>query len=85
MALPLECEGKDDPDVFFAHFGSDDTFEDLHKYKHHGLHPVILGDILPKPSTCVSDTDKLPRYRIHLKIGFGAFSTVWLAFDLLEK
>lgn len=67
--------------------GGEESFEDIRKYEHrkyehHGLHPVLLGDILPKPSTCVSQPNKKPRYRIHIKIGFGAFSVVWLAFDL---
>lgn len=74
-----------EPDDFFSFTGSDESFEDIRKYKHHGLHPVLLGDILPKPSTCISQPDKKPRYRIHLKIGFGAFSVVWLAFDLQAK
>ena len=74
-----------DPDDFFPYAGHEEAFEDIRKYGHHGLHPVLLGDILPKPSTCVSQPNKKPRYRIHLKIGFGAFSIVWLAFDLKTK
>lgn len=73
------------PDDFFPYSGREEFFEDISKYGYHGLHPVLLGDILPKPSTCVSQPDENPRYRIHLKIGFGAFSTAWLAFDLEEK
>ncbi|KAG5966510.1 hypothetical protein E4U56_001263 [Claviceps arundinis] len=60
-------------------------FEDLTNYKRFGLHPVTLGDVLPKPLTCVSDVNKEPRYRIMLKLGYGAFATVWLARDLVEK
>lgn len=71
-------------DIFF-YTGADVQFEDLTKYKQYGLHPITLGDILPKPSTCVGDVDKEPRYRIMLKLGFGAFATVWLARDLVEK
>ena len=74
-----------DPDDFFPFAGREEAFEDIRKYGRHGLHPVLLGDILPKPSTCVSQPNKPPRYRIHLKIGFGAFSIVWLAFDLQTK
>lgn len=75
-----------DADVcFFEYFGPEDTFEDLHGYKYHGFHPIVLGDILPKAGMCASAPDSQPRYRIHCKIGFGAFSTVWLAYDLLEK
>ncbi|KAH8768355.1 kinase domain-containing protein [Diaporthe sp. PMI_573] len=66
---------------FLPHPVDERTIEDLDRYKRHGLHPIIPGDILPKPSTCVSHPQKLPRYTIYVKIGFGAFSTVWLAQD----
>lgn len=56
--------------------------EDLRDYKPCGLHPIILGDILPKIGSCVSDDNKKPRYRIAQKLGTGAFSTVWLARDI---
>lgn len=71
-------------DLFF-YTGDETGFEDLTSYKRCGLHPIVLGDVLPKPSTCVSDLAKKPRYRIMLKLGYGAFATVWLARDLLEK
>lgn len=71
-------------DLFF-YTGVELEFEDLTKYKQYGLHPIVLGDVLPKESTCVSDLAKKPRYRIMLKLGFGAFATVWLARDLVEK
>ena len=45
--------------------------EDLAHYKPGGYHPVHLGDIFS-------------RYRVMYKLGFGAFSTVWLARDLSE-
>lgn len=70
----------DDRD-FFPYPRDERTFEDLDNYRRHGLHPIIPGDILPKPSTCVSHPRKRLRYTIYLKIGFGAFSTVWLAQD----
>ncbi|KAH8718809.1 SRSF protein kinase 2 [Beauveria bassiana] len=54
-------------------------------YTKNGFHPVDLGQILPLPETCVDQPSKEPRYRIMVKIGFGAFSTVWLARDLDEK
>ncbi|KAG6109012.1 hypothetical protein E4U31_007216 [Claviceps sp. LM219 group G6] len=59
--------------------------ENQTRYKRFGLHPVSLGDVLPKPLTCVSDVKKEPRYQIMLKLGHGAFATVWLARDLVEK
>ncbi|KAG6172081.1 hypothetical protein E4U27_007035 [Claviceps purpurea] len=59
--------------------------EEQTRYKQFGLHPIILGDVLPKPLTCVSDVNKEPRYRIMLKLGSGAFATVWLARDLVDK
>ncbi|PNY25068.1 Uncharacterized protein TCAP_04997 [Tolypocladium capitatum] len=74
----------DQLDLFF-YTGNEILYEDLTKYKRYGLHPIRLGDILPQPSTCVSDLAKKPRYRIMLKLGFGAFATVWLARDLVEK
>lgn len=39
-------------------------------YRPGGLHPIELGDVL--------DND---RYCIIRKIGYGSFSTVWLAVD----
>lgn len=65
--------------------GLDDQYENLWSYEYHGLHPVVLGDVLPKRETCIDEPAKEPRYRIHLKIGFGAFSTVWLGFDLEQR
>jgi serine/threonine-protein kinase SRPK3 len=44
--------------------------EDAELYKAGGLHPVYIGDSL-----------KEDRYRIVHKLGFGSFSTVWLARD----
>lgn len=79
-------ELSDDYYKFFTYEGLDDTqYEDLWQYRLGGLHPVVLGDILPKRGTCVEEPQKQPRYRIHLKIGFGAFSTVWLGYDLELK
>ncbi|KAG6109014.1 hypothetical protein E4U31_007218 [Claviceps sp. LM219 group G6] len=75
---------QDQCDIFFYN-GDDVQFEDLTRYKRFGLHPITLGDVLPKPLTCVSDVNKEPRYRIRLKLGFGAFATVWMARDLVEK
>ena len=44
--------------------------EYVENYKPGGLHPVHLGDIFNK------------RYRVCRKLGFGSWSTVWLARDL---
>ncbi|KAF2788056.1 kinase domain-containing protein [Melanomma pulvis-pyrius CBS 109.77] len=44
--------------------------EDAEQYRAGGLHPVHLGDSLNQG-----------RYRIVHKLGFGSFSTVWLARD----
>lgn len=45
--------------------------EDVFKYRKGGYHPVYLGD-----------TFHNDRYRIEHKLGFGRFSTVWLAKDI---
>ncbi|KAG6191328.1 hypothetical protein E4U27_004659 [Claviceps purpurea] len=69
----------------FVYAGVEAEVEDLTRYKQFGLHPIALGEILPKPLTCVSDVNKEPRYRITFKLGFGASATVWLARDLVDK
>nr|AFK23407.1 protein kinase [Cordyceps militaris] len=66
----------------FLYTGTDGYVENLTRYKRNGLHPILLGDILPKPGTCVGNPDGEPRYRVLLKLGFGGFATVWLARDL---
>lgn len=45
--------------------------EHVEKYKPGGYHPVHLGDVFNN------------RYRVFRKLGFGAFSTVWLSRDEL--
>ncbi|KAG6147816.1 hypothetical protein E4U37_007813 [Claviceps purpurea] len=81
METPSTLQGCEE----FLYAGRESECEDPTEYKQFGLHPIILGDVLPKPLTCVSDANKEPRYRIMLKLGFGAFATVWLARDLVEK
>jgi serine/threonine protein kinase len=46
------------------------TQESLSRYQIGGYHPVHLGDVF-----------KNGRYEIHHKLGWGGFSTVWLAKD----
>ena len=46
------------------------TRERFSGYRPGGFHPVCLGDTL-----------KDDRYKIYHKLGFGGFSTVWLAND----
>jgi len=47
--------------------------EDLENYEPGGFHPVHLGDVY------------YDRYRVIHKLGFGGFSTVWLARDALTN
>ncbi|KAL2756966.1 hypothetical protein ACRALDRAFT_1075710 [Sodiomyces alcalophilus JCM 7366] len=46
-----------------------DSLESLEDYRPGGYHPVVIGDILGD------------RYRIINKLGFGSYSTIWLARD----
>ena len=46
-----------------------DGAEDLERYEPGGYHPVMIGDVLHD------------RYQIVDKLGFGGYSTVWLARD----
>jgi serine/threonine protein kinase len=71
-------------DIFF-YVASEGTCEDLLDYKPGGFHPIALGDILPKPQSCVNDLGKAPQYRVITKLGYGAFATVWLARDLIYE
>ncbi|KAK4244449.1 kinase-like domain-containing protein [Corynascus novoguineensis] len=55
-----------------------DHVEDLEKYWRNGFHPVHLGDKLDKVDS------KRYRYGVIHKLGYGGFSTVWLAHDLIN-
>lgn len=46
------------------------TQEPLLGYKPGGYHPVTLGDSF-----------KNGRYQVHHKLGWGKYSTTWLAYD----
>ncbi len=82
--MPAPDAGYSQNDLFY-HIGMSAEIEDLSRYKQNGLHPIILGQVLPEPKTCVDVPDKEPRYRIMFKLGFGAFSTVWMARDIVEE
>ncbi|KAK2792243.1 hypothetical protein FQN52_003720 [Onygenales sp. PD_12] len=47
-----------------------DGVENLEKYEPGGYHPIMIGDTLQE------------RYKVVDKLGFGGYSTVWLARDL---
>ncbi|KAK4640931.1 hypothetical protein QC761_0097010 [Podospora bellae-mahoneyi] len=55
-----------------------DHVEDLEKYWRGGFHPVHIGDKLDKVNTTTY------RYEVIHKLGYGGFSTVWLANNLIE-
>ncbi|KAF7320970.1 Dis1-suppressing protein kinase dsk1 [Mycena chlorophos] len=59
-----------------------ELFENVEDYEPGGLLPVKLGDILV-PGDSESNIHTL-RFRILGKMGYGAFSTVWLARDMTE-
>lgn len=47
--------------------------ENLEQYRPGGFHPVLIGDVIHE------------RYQIVHKLGYGAFSTVWLAKNLQQE
>ena len=56
------------------------SVEGLRCYTPGGYHPAHLGDTL----LTLPGSDK-PRYRVLHKLGYGSFSTVWLAKDLSQE
>ncbi len=74
MAPPVTPHNRDPDDGADFRFRTNGTAcEWGESYHPGGYHPVILGDILQD------------RYRIIRKLGYGAFSTAWLAVDLLSN
>ncbi|KAI8064232.1 kinase-like domain-containing protein [Gongronella butleri] len=67
----MDSESDDHSD---SHSVYSDDEEDVQDYKVGGYHPVRLGDLLHDG-----------RYKILLKLGWGHFSTVWLAHDHKEN
>lgn len=59
-----------DSDYSDGHYAYSDDEEGLDDYKPGGYHWVNIGDTLQDG-----------RYKIQLKLGWGHFSTVWLAYD----
>ena len=59
-----------DVDDMMQRFVATSAGEDLERYCEGGFHPVHIGDRIHD------------RYQIFHKLGFGSFSTVWLAKDL---
>lgn len=53
---------------------ADAEFEDSFRYTEDGFHPVRPGDLYHEG-----------RYRVIRKLGFGSYSTVWLAEETLYK
>lgn len=51
-----------------------DNVESVEKYHPGGFHPVQIGDVFAKG-----------RYEVLHKLGFGGFSTIWLARDLQSR
>jgi hypothetical protein len=65
------CSSRDKSeaeDNIFEHLS--ESVECVQNYHPGGLHPVYLGDIVGEG-----------RYKILRKLGYGAYSTVWLAQD----
>ncbi|KAK3371704.1 hypothetical protein B0T24DRAFT_334182 [Lasiosphaeria ovina] len=56
--------------------------ENLENYEPGGFHPVHLGDVYDDDD---DDEGGGGRYRVAHKLGFGGFSTVWLARDALAS
>ncbi|RAK95376.1 kinase domain-containing protein [Aspergillus ibericus CBS 121593] len=65
----MSCSGEIDESDSFPKYNWIDGTESLEKYRPGGYHPVMIGDLLHG------------RYHIVDKLGYGGYSTVWLARD----
>ena len=61
----MESSGNNQPAEISYHY----SIEQLEQYRPGGFHPITVGGHL------------CGRYRIVHKLGFGSFSTVWVARD----
>ncbi|KAJ7469609.1 kinase-like domain-containing protein [Mycena latifolia] len=60
-------------------FSDQDGMEKANRYGPGGLHPTKMGDILGP------ETSGGRQYQLFAKLGYGAYSTVWLARDLMTS
>ncbi|KAK2858519.1 hypothetical protein FQN49_004652 [Arthroderma sp. PD_2] len=65
----MQLSSEKDADVPRFEYNWVDGAESLEKYRPGGYHPVMIGDILHD------------RYHVVDKLGFGGYSTIWLARD----
>ena len=54
-----------------------ETTEDITYYFPGGYHPIFIGDVLS--ASADSENNESCQYRIMHKLGYGSYSTVWLA------
>ncbi|EDR15321.1 uncharacterized protein LACBIDRAFT_301445 [Laccaria bicolor S238N-H82] len=65
------------PQRLSLHWGVDEgEVEGIRRYTHGGYHPIQLGEVLSTPADTEPSNSR--KYRILSKLGYGAFSTVWL-------
>jgi len=59
-----------EPLTFHDFYSDNEGVESAYNYRPGGYHPVHLGDVYCE------------RYKVINKLGYGSYSTVWLARDL---